>query len=101
MTNFSTDGRARFWNETYNGVPCPVKLKWKHDNKKGVSALFKGMGTPLASAALVNAICFGAYAQSQRVRQITMRFLDRGASGGGGGGRCLAEIAAYYIERNR
>lgn len=33
----------------------------------GVLALFKGMGTPLASAALVNAICFGAYAQSQRV----------------------------------
>eukprot|EP00903_Cladosiphon_okamuranus_P016983 g15655.t1 len=35
-------------------------------SKEGVLALFKGMGTPLASAALVNAICFGAYAQSQR-----------------------------------
>lgn len=34
---------------------------------KGVLALFKGMSTPLASAALVNAISFGAYAQSQRV----------------------------------
>ncbi|CAN0374266.1 unnamed protein product [Ectocarpus sp. 12 AP-2014] len=35
-------------------------------SKEGVLALFKGMSTPLASAALVNAICFGAYAQSQR-----------------------------------
>ena len=32
----------------------------------GFSALFKGMGAPLASAALVNAITFAAYAHSQR-----------------------------------
>ncbi|CAB1096937.1 unnamed protein product [Ectocarpus sp. CCAP 1310/34] len=38
-------------------------------SKEGVLALFKGMSTPLASAALVNAICFGAYAQSQRVEE--------------------------------
>ncbi|CAN0054488.1 unnamed protein product [Scytosiphon promiscuus] len=36
-------------------------------SKEGVLALFKGMGTPLASAALVNAVSFGAYAQSQRM----------------------------------
>lgn len=35
--------------------------------KEGPLALFKGMSTPIASAALINAITFGAYAQSQRL----------------------------------
>ena len=35
--------------------------------RAGFLALFKGMAAPLVSASLVNAITFGAYAQSQRV----------------------------------
>lgn len=39
----------------------------------GVSALFKGIQTPLASAALLNAITFGAYEQCRRVSELFTR----------------------------
>lgn len=44
---------------------CPARA--------GFRALYKGMGAPLVSATIVNAITFGAYAQSQRVSDPRLR----------------------------
>ncbi|CAM9593759.1 unnamed protein product [Discosporangium mesarthrocarpum] len=42
-------------------------------SKEGVTALFKGMVPPLATAALVNAVTFSAYAQCKREMESTER----------------------------
>eukprot|EP00752_Nemacystus_decipiens_P002352 g2222.t1 len=79
-------------------------------SKEGVLALFKGMGTPLASAALVNAICFGAYAQSQRTLAAYGFVEDRPPDDphkqgqpcdGWGGDSGRAEGAAAALEREK
>jgi uncharacterized membrane protein YdfJ with MMPL/SSD domain len=39
--------------------------------KEGISALFKGMGPPLASAAMINAVTFATYAQANNVSELS------------------------------
>ncbi|KAG5185388.1 solute carrier family 25 member 45-like protein, partial [Tribonema minus] len=39
-------------------------------HKEGVTALFKGLGPPLASAPIVNAIAFAAYVQASKVSRV-------------------------------
>ncbi|CAM9997847.1 unnamed protein product [Pylaiella littoralis] len=73
-------------------------------SKEGALALFKGMGTPLASAALVNAICFGAYAQSQRTLA-AHGFIDgtnsvRSGQVSEGGGEVVATGAPAAMEQD-
>eukprot|EP00611_Tribonema_gayanum_P026434 TRINITY_DN629_c0_g1_i4.p1 TRINITY_DN629_c0_g1~~TRINITY_DN629_c0_g1_i4.p1 ORF type:complete len:157 (-),score=14.11 TRINITY_DN629_c0_g1_i4:1854-2324(-) len=54
---------------TYSG---PLRCLRDTVHKEGVTALFKGLGPPLASAPIVNAIAFAAYVQASKVSHVSL-----------------------------